>query len=134
VFRQLADSHAGLLFEGYQRSCNPIIDRLHRVFLPRVGDPLGPHRLRDFSEAYTGTIHDMASCGVAAMHTGIPLWNMEDKSRLIAQIFKTRDTTKRLPFLMNVSQSAGLLLTCRPQIQPQIQLPDQHVTICGCVT
>ncbi|KAF6252278.1 P-loop containing nucleoside triphosphate hydrolase protein [Scenedesmus sp. NREL 46B-D3] len=37
VYRELANSHAGLLFDGYKRAAD--LDELDRVFFPRAGGP-----------------------------------------------------------------------------------------------
>jgi hypothetical protein len=101
VYRELAASHAGLLFDGYQKAANG--NELDRVFLPREGVPFDTNQLREFSAAYTATMRDMRSAGVASLHTGIPLWLLPDRSALINRRFNGRDITRRLLFLMNVS-------------------------------
>jgi hypothetical protein len=103
VYRELAASHAGLLFQGYLTAAAS--DELDRVFFPREGGPfnVGNGQLQRFSAAYTGTMRDMRSAGVASLHTGVPLWMLPERRGLINQRFNGRDITRRLPFLMNVS-------------------------------
>jgi hypothetical protein len=72
VYKELAASHAGLLFDGYRQAATR--NELNRVFFPREGGPFneGNGQLRRFSAAYTSTMRDMRSAGVASLHTGIP--------------------------------------------------------------
>lgn len=98
AYRQLADGHAGLLYDGYQKAMQN--DDLERVFLPRGAQPF--QTLLQFSAAYTGTMRDMRSCGVAALHTGLPLYLLKEKAHLIPPGFKAKNFTGRLPFLMKV--------------------------------
>lgn len=99
AYRELATSHAGLLFDGYQRA--QLLEQVDRVFKPRK-ETFKSNELLAFSAAYTGTIRDMCSCGIAALHTGLPLSKLVEKKNLISREFNTNSFIERTPYVIKV--------------------------------
>jgi hypothetical protein len=100
AYRHLADSHAGLLLDGYLKAVQR--NELERVFVPRANGPFAAGQLLAFSQAYTGTMRDMRSCGVAAIYTGLPIWILRQKASLVNREFKFRNFNTRAQNLMRV--------------------------------
>jgi hypothetical protein len=89
-----------MLHEGYMRAVQR--NDLDRVFVPRTNGPFGAAQLIAFSQAYTGTMRDMRSCGVAAIYTGLPLWRLREKASLVSREFQGQNFTRRTKYLMRV--------------------------------
>lgn len=103
TYTDMAESHAGLLFDGYQRA--KTLDNLERVFKPS-GRIYRDNELLAFTAAYTGTIRDMCSCGVAALHTGLPLSQLVNKKHLVSREFNTGGFIERTPYLIKVCDNS----------------------------
>jgi hypothetical protein len=92
AYRELAESHAGLLFDGYETAKKMDRDKgnqenqeLYRVFLPQprgggsAPQPFADGDIMGFSRAYTGTMRDMRTNGVAALSFGVPVYELIKK-------------------------------------------------------
>lgn len=105
----MATEQVGLLYDGYQRAQRN--DTLTRVFRDVTG-PDGAMRVcnsqLDFAEAYTATIRDMRSCGVAAVHSGLPIWRLIDKANHVDSQFKIKDFIKAVPGLIKASETSWI--------------------------
>lgn len=110
AYRALAASHAGLLFDGYKKAADN--GEVDRVFLPRSAAPFGPNDVVQFSEAYSGTMRDMRTCGVAALHCGIPVYLLKKKQALINSHFPNTFVVKRANQVIQVMRTRSLILAC----------------------
>ena len=75
-----------MLLDGYQKAFQG--HELERVFLVTPDTPQTLATAAAFSEAFTGTMRDMQSCGIASIHTGVPLWMLKEKRALVQQTFQ----------------------------------------------
>lgn len=84
AYRALASSHAGLLFDGYKKAAE--LNELDKVFKMEGingGQPFNDNQIVQFSEAYSGTMRDMCTTGVAALTCGFPVYLIGGKQSVI---------------------------------------------------
>ena len=100
AFGALVDTQAEVLFDGYQKAKQAT--ELDRVFLVTEATK-NLQTTTAFSEAFTGTMRDMQSCGIASNHTGIPLWKLRENKSVLKQAFQGDGFVQSLGVLIEVS-------------------------------
>lgn len=112
VYAEMANEQAKQLFDGYQKASDLGRDwgKLAGVF--KVQDwpgVLQVGQLAAFKSRYTAQMRDMASCGLASMKTGLPLFKLyeREKQALIPQGLRGANFRKTVPGLLRVSDLLG---------------------------
>lgn len=121
AYRALASSHAGLLFDGYKKAAE--LNELDRVFKMEGingGQPFNDNQIVQFSEAYSGTMRDMRSTGVAALTCGFPVYLIGDKQSVIRTHCNNRVWHGAINNILQVCPAATrradpTLSTCQPR-------------------
>lgn len=100
----MAAEQCGRLFDGYQKAVQTgQLNRVFSVINGADGNPMMCNNVDEFADTYTATMRDMRSCGVAAVHSGFPLWQLLEKSKFVDSQFRVADFKESVPGLMKVS-------------------------------
>lgn len=105
AYTLMADEQVERVFDGYEKAQKE--NQLDRVFRPvtaATGTVAATSINQEgFAKQYVTAIRDMRSAGVAAVHSGCPIWKLDEKHKWVGKEFNGTGFKESVPGLVNAS-------------------------------